>query len=237
MIENPYQTPETGLTDPKDYLTEHDFEIGEALRQAWEATWSSVGAWLPAFVIGFVLIVASVVTVIGYFLLIPVFMWGFVLLLINMIDGRAELADIFGGFLVYGKALGRMLLLGLLFLVIGLICNAPAYVGMAIDSQALTVTGQIVGVILNVIISMRLYFAAFLVVDRDLPAVEALGKSWDTTKGKGLKIFLMVLMCFPILILGMLLFLVGILPATAIAYGMFASAYRQMFPQPSTNAQ
>lgn len=234
MTDNPYETPKAKLTKEDRLAATGDFTIGEALQQGWDTTWATIGVWLPAGILGVVIAGLAAITIIGYFVVVPVIGYGFILLLLNMNDRKADIGDIFAGFSKYGTALGRMLLLSLLFLCLSLLCNSLAYVGMAIESPGLTGVGQIVGTVANIMIAVRLYFAFFVVVDQDMPAVESLKASWEITRGKGLSLLLMVLLCVVIIMAGMVAFLVGVIPATVICYAMFASAYRQICPLPSS---
>lgn len=231
MTESPFESPQVNLFQTPEGRPVGDFTIGAALQEGWRVTWSTIGVWLPAGIIGMIVTMLAAITIIGYFVVVPVMAWGFVFLLLNMIDKKAEIGDVFAGFSRYGTALGRMLLAGVVFIGIGIGCNLPVYIGMAIDSPELIVAGQLIGTIVNLVITIRLYFAVFLIVDQDMAAIEALRTSWSMTRGRAIKVFLMVLLSIPIAFAGMLALVVGIIPACVIIYAMFTSAYRQMCPK------
>lgn len=70
--------------------------------------------------------------------------------------------------------------------------------------------------------------AGFLVVDRGLDPLEALHRSSVLTEGTRFRLFLFLLLCFGLNVLGALAFGVGLLftiPATALA---FAYVYRRL---------
>ena len=93
------------------------------------------------------------------------------------------------------------------------------------------VVGIIVGlgifmlIVPGIIFACRLAFVPYLVVDREMDVMDALRVSWDMTRGYGWHIFLMGLLAIPIVILGLLCFIVGIFVAVMWISAAFAVMY------------
>ena len=58
-----------------------------------------------------------------------------------------------------------------------------------------------------------------------MAAIEAVKESWRMTNGHALTVFLIALLAIPIGFLGMLIFIVGVIPATMWIEAAFASLY------------
>jgi uncharacterized membrane protein len=90
---------------------------------------------------------------------------------------------------------------------------------------AIVMAGIISLIIPGIVFACRLAFVPYLVMDKNLDPVKAVEQSWRMTKGYGWRIFFMLLLAFPILILGLLLFVVGITVAIMWIKTAFASLY------------
>lgn len=94
------------------------------------------------------------------------------------------------------------------------------------------VVGLIVGIgfimliVPGVIFAIRLAFVPYLVIDRGMELTEALSKSWEMTKGYGGQIFLMGLLAFFIVILGLIALFVGVIISIVWIMTAFASFYQ-----------
>lgn len=77
----------------------------------------------------------------------------------------------------------------------------------------------------GIIFACRLAFVPYLVVDREMDVMDALRVSWDMTRGYGWHIFLMGLLAIPIVILGLLCFVVGIFVSVMWISAAFAVMY------------
>ena len=228
MTDNPYAVPESKLASTD--LQMGDFTIGESFSAAWKACWSNFPQWLGFGLLSMLVSILSMFTVIGYFIVVPVLLWGNVVYLLNILDGKSEINNLFVGFKQYGKVLGRMLLFIIIFILLSFVTQAISFVGGLMQEQSLIIIGSIVNIIASIFL-MRFYFAAFFMVEKDMPAFEALSTSWQCTKGKTLKVLLLGLAGIPIMLGGVLALGVGIFPAMLILYLMWASAYRQMIQQ------
>ena len=85
--------------------------------------------------------------------------------------------------------------------------------------------GLLLLVIPGIIVAVRLSFAPFLVVDEELGPMDAIAESWRRTKGYGWKILGTWLLAIPITIGGLILFIVGVIPAAMWIYLAYASLY------------
>jgi uncharacterized membrane protein len=77
----------------------------------------------------------------------------------------------------------------------------------------------------GIILACRLAFVSYLVMDKNMEPVAAVEKSWEMTRGYGWKIFGMALLVLPILIAGLLCFIVGVFFAIIWVHAAFASMY------------
>ncbi len=84
--------------------------------------------------------------------------------------------------------------------------------------------GTIFFIVPGVIFSCKLAFVEFLVVDRKMSAIQAIEASWELTRGYAGRIFLMYLLFIPISLAGLLVFVIGLVPAmmwTGLTIGAF----------------
>ena len=77
----------------------------------------------------------------------------------------------------------------------------------------------------GIILACRLSFVSYLVMDKNMEPVAAVEKSWEMTRGHGWKIFGMGLLVIPIIIAGLLCFIVGIIFAIIWLSAAFAAMY------------
>lgn len=80
-------------------------------------------------------------------------------------------------------------------------------------------------IIPGIILACRLAFVSYLVMDKNMEPVAAVEKSWEMTRGHGWTIFGMGLMVIPIIIAGLLCFIVGIFFALIWISAAFAGIY------------
>jgi len=95
----------------------------------------------------------------------------------------------------------------------------------ALLTTVLTVLGFLLLIIPGMILSVRLSFVPFLVVDERLGPVEAVRESWRRSAGYGWTIFGFWLLAIPILLVGFLLLIVGFIPALMWVWLAFSSLY------------
>jgi hypothetical protein len=102
------------------------------------------------------------------------------------------------------------------------------YVNTVLAGLLLTVViavGFILLIIPGIILSVRLCFVPFLVVDEGLGPVQALQESWNRTSGFSWTLFFAGIVALLILFVGFLIFIIGSIPALMLDYLAFASLY------------
>ncbi len=137
-----------------------------------------------------------------FFTLLNVFVaaWitlGYVKVLLSVARGqRADISELFSGG-PYGSMLGAMILT---FLA--------------------TLAGTILLIVPGIIVAIGLQFYAYRIVDRGEGAVDSMGSSWQITTGHKWMLFVYALLCFAVMLLGLLACCVGaIVAAPIIAIG------------------
>ncbi len=89
----------------------------------------------------------------------------------------------------------------------------------------ISIVGFIMLIIPGIIVVVRLVFVPYLVMDRQMKALEAIDESWKMTKGYFWTIFFTGLLSIFIGLAGILMLIIGIFPALIWIYGTFASLY------------
>lgn len=230
MGHNPFETPQA-QPDWRDRAPPGRFDLGRSLHEGWRATWDNFPLWLGVGAVGLVVCLFAAVTIIGYFLVVPVVAWGATRFLLNMMEGRAQFNDLFSGFSRYGSALGAMLGFIILLICINMVGSSLQLVGGFMESAVLAGIGALFSLVWAFAVIMRFYFGAFYIVDQGLGPIEAMKASWAATGEQKLNTILLALLSGVVMIAGVLALLVGVIPASMVAYGMWASAYRQMTGQ------
>ena len=93
---------------------------------------------------------------------------------------------------------------------------------------ALIVLGLFALIVPGIIIACRLAFVPYIVMDKKLDPIESVELSWRLTRGHGWTIFLMGFVSFFIIIVGLMLFLVGVFPALIWVSSSFATLYQSV---------
>jgi hypothetical protein len=93
---------------------------------------------------------------------------------------------------------------------------------------ALVVIGFFALIIPGIIIACRLAFVSYIVMDKKLDPIEAVELSWRLTKGHGWTIFFMGFVSIFIILFGLVLVIVGIIPAIMWVCSAFASLYQSV---------
>jgi len=228
MSDDRYAPPTAALGDPARERGTGRIDLGEAFREAWATLWANFPLMLSFWLLFFVLFLLSVLTVVGIFLVLPVLWWGAFRFTLNVMDGSAELGDLFSGFTDYGHTLAAMLLTGILLTLLYGVGQALALVGRLSESGLLTLVGGALNLAWSFAIMPRLAFSPYYVVDRGLSPVEALQTAWSATSGQKLTCLVIGILSFVLPLLGFLCLVVGLIPASMLVYLLQASAYRQL---------
>jgi uncharacterized membrane protein len=239
MSDNLYAPPQADLgAHAPPLLGTGDFDIARCFSEAWANTWENFPLWLGVGIVLSLASFASILTIIGILLLLPILAWGGFRFFLRMHDGGAEFGDAFAGFSRCRDVLGPMLGFWLITTLIGLPANALLQIGARSSppNLLLMVGGYLAVLAIALFVTSRLTFAAFLIVDRDLALGEALSEAWSRTAPLKGKVALLVLAMFAVMFVGFLAFCLGMIPAAVVGYLMWTSAYRQIFggaPQPA----
>jgi len=102
---------------------------------------------------------------------------------------------------------------------------------------ALVVLGMFALIIPGIIIACRLSFVSYIVMDKKLDPIEAVELSWKITRGHGWTIFFMGFASIFIVIFGLILMIVGILPAIVWVSSSFASLYESVLREKEQPAE
>lgn len=161
---------------------------------------------------------------------------GFIKIALEFVDGqKPKIQDLF-----YTKSMVSyflaILVTGILTGAAALILIVPAIVLAALILSHLfnILSGLIVIVIFVlclipvIILSIKLQFATYLIVDKNLGVPEALSKSWNMTKGVKLNLFLFAIILLLVNLLGILVLLVGLLVTIPLSMVALAYVYRRI---------
>ncbi|MDL5514829.1 hypothetical protein QSE00_23670 [Arenibacter sp. M-2] len=85
--------------------------------------------------------------------------------------------------------------------------------------------GFVLLIVPGIILACRLVFVSYLVMDKNMEPVAAVEKSWEMTRGHGWQIFGMGLLVIPIVIGGLICFIVGVVFSIIWISAAFASMY------------
>lgn len=102
---------------------------------------------------------------------------------------------------------------------------------------AIIIAGIIVFIIPGIIFACKLAFVPYLVMDKKLEVIEAVKTSWNMTRGHTWTIFLMGLLAIPIVLLGLIMILIGIIPASMWIEGAFAAIYHSVDKKLNNHAE
>lgn len=93
---------------------------------------------------------------------------------------------------------------------------------------AIIMIGFIMLIIPGIILSVRLTFVSYLVMDKKMEPITAVEESWRLTRGYGWTIFAMGLVSIFIILFGLLMLIIGIFPAIMWVSGAFATLYNDV---------
>jgi hypothetical protein len=102
---------------------------------------------------------------------------------------------------------------------------------------ALVVLGLFALIVPGIIIGCRLAFVSYIIMDKKLDPIEAVELSWKLTRGHGWQVFLLGFISIFIVILGLILFIVGIFPAIMWISSSFAALYESVLKEKEKPAE
>ena len=92
-------------------------------------------------------------------------------------------------------------------------------------STFIVVIGFVMLILPGIIFACKLAFVPYLVIDKKMDAIPAIKASWEMTNGHTVDILVMGIISFFIGLLGLVLLIVGIIPAVMWIHTSFASMY------------
>jgi uncharacterized membrane protein len=141
---------------------------------------------------------------------------------------QVDVGDMFAAFRNYGHTVLAILLVMLITIVpvaiLGFffwLMSETGNVGLILFFVLLLFA---IAVVLT-IISCKLAFVPFLVVDKKMKAVDAIKGSWKMTNGHAWKVFLIGLMAIPVVIAGFICLIIGVIISCMWIYMAMASLY------------
>ena len=105
------------------------------------------------------------------------------------------------------------------------VLSVVKYGGDLMYLRAIVGLGFVFLIVPGIILACRLAFVSYLVMDKNMEPIAAVEKSWEMTKGHGWQIFGMGLLVIPIVIGGLICFIVGIVFSIIWISAAFASMY------------
>jgi hypothetical protein len=91
--------------------------------------------------------------------------------------------------------------------------------------MAIILIGFMLLIIPGIILAIRLSFVPYLVMDEKLDAIEAIRSSWDMTKDYAMDLFLFGILAVLIALGGLILLVIGIIPAVMLIQAAFTAFY------------
>ena len=255
--DSPYRPPGAAIEAPPatpiHYEATGTFSIGRCVSDAWSSLLRNIGPCIGITVlgiIGFIVYVAVIgalavvaqgslplfyaVIVLLYLGFGPIVLWGVVRFALNACDGRARMTDLFSIFERFGSRLGKTMAVVLALFLVSLPGSVPQFLLQAQGSTDFTLIGlaYVLNLGWSMLVSTRFFFSFYFLVDRDMGAAEALRSSWDWTRGNVLRIIGLFGVGFGIVVAGILVFLVGVIPAGLVTWLMMPVAFRQIAGSP-----
>lgn len=242
MSQNPYATPATptGSIYPQNPgpARSGTIDVGEALSEAWRALTDQWVVGVFGMILYLIMSLISLGTCVGIFLLLPIFAWGYNAMMLNMLDGDAEIGDLFSGFNRYGEALASVIVFWLCLFALSLPSTALSVASDLLDVPSLWYVGQLLNIVITLFVTTRLYFGLLYVVDQGMGGYEAIRASWEATQGQQVSVILLLLVSFLVAMTGVVALFIGIFFTAPLASLVYVAAYRQLEPvhQPAQTA-
>lgn len=190
-------------------------EVGRAVSEGVGALLANLLQIIAVNVLLVVLLYMSCCTIIGFFVALPVLMWGFYAFTLQAIDGRGEIGTLFVGVgdpvSVTARMGGLLLCLGLIYSPIAVVSTAlmlPDIEGIMQGRQPDPIVQALrfgVPSLLWSLVTVRVLLAPYFVVERDRGPLEALQGAWEATAGHWGKLIVLVLLLNLLLLPGQVL--------------------------------
>jgi uncharacterized membrane protein len=109
--------------------------------------------------------------------------------------------------------------------------NLVNFILASLIRGVITLIGFILLIIPGIIFSIRLQYVTYLIIDKNLPPVDAVKKSWDMTKGNAWNLFFLGILLFLINVLGAIILLVGLFVTVPLTMLATTFVYRKLLLQ------
>ena len=230
---------------PAHYTIHHNLNAIKAIKKGWDIT---ILRWPTYMLVTLVLIIMSFIIgfipLIGYFL--AVFMGLYIIsLMLDIYEKNKEDPKL--NFDKYIKFLGTNLLVALIacgpmFILVsiwGLYAFLVSAKGVDVNvinsatntfSAVTTIIPILMGlsILLSLYMIIRLSFAQYLVVDKNINPLQAVKKSWQITRGNMWEVIYLFIIFFIMMIAGALCIGIGLLFVLPVIYFATIDAYKQM---------
>lgn len=201
---------------------EPKFTISSVFDRAWKSTksqlWILVGLLVGYMIISFTLtmfampvqhsLVGMLVIRVLSAILSILFSLGYMKNMFQALDGIEP------QFSAYGQQSAKILTC----LLASLLMSVAVFIGICLF------------IIPGVYLALRLQFYQAFIVEENAGVIESLQRSWAITRGETWPLFLLALAMLGILLVGMILFVVGVLVAIPVVYMMYCETFRRLNP-------
>jgi uncharacterized membrane protein len=109
--------------------------------------------------------------------------------------------------------------------------NLVNFILASLIRGVITLIGFILLIIPGIIFSIRLQYVTYLIIDKNLPPVDAVKKSWEMTKGNAWNLFFLGILLFLINVLGAIILLVGLFVTVPLTMLATTFVYRKLLLQ------
>ena len=92
----------------------------------------------------------------------------------------------------------------------------------------ITVVGLVLFIIPGIYLLLRLQFAAAFIVEEDAGIMESLKRSWEITRGQEMPLFLLMLAMIGFLLLGLIVFVIGVFVTAPYVYMIYCYTFRKL---------
>ncbi|SEG18849.1 glycerophosphoryl diester phosphodiesterase membrane domain-containing protein [Parabacteroides chinchillae] len=199
---------------------EAKFMISEVFSTSWKYTksqiWVLVGLLIGMFILSFTLgifalpssgsITGQIIVNFISIIISLIFSMGYIKNLFQTLDGIEP------QFSAYGQQARKIFTY----------CTASIIVGIAVF------IGCLVFLIPGIYLALRLQFFAAFIVEEDASFMDSIKRSWEITQGQVGQLFMLILAMLGIMIVGILLFGIGILFAMPLIYMMYCYTFRKL---------
>jgi hypothetical protein len=156
-----------------------------------------------------------------------IFTLGYNNVCIKMADGEeTEFGDLFSCFHLGGRFILASLIMALMFVPAVLLM--ALFMAMLKKAAIIGILGLLAMIVAISIIVMRFIFISYIVVDKDMDAMESVKASWNMTKGSIWDLSIFFSLLFLVLLAGVLCLGVGLIAAAPTTSVATAYYYRQL---------